>query len=100
MILSTEKYEKTKIEVKKNGFMPHINHMTTSDGVAADQSNLCGQRTRSVITSNDAKTPMMLTTQTTPSPASHPSGVLPLSYMPREQVMAKFGRLHQRLSYG
>ena len=31
MIHSTEKYEKTKNQVEKMTFMPHINHMTTSD---------------------------------------------------------------------
>ena len=32
MIYSTEKYEKTKNYVEKTTIMPHINHMTTSDG--------------------------------------------------------------------
>jgi len=31
MILSTKKYKKSIIEVKKMAFMPHIDHMTTSD---------------------------------------------------------------------
>ena len=31
MIRSTGKYEKTKKEVEKTTFMPHINHMTTAE---------------------------------------------------------------------